>query len=688
MEDFEPALTLFGESGALQKSIPDSEGIAVSENRLLVFWSQGESLHGAATSFPINGDSKWKKWSSQSLGNVTVEQILTDPRGRVVILYREKHSNPVKFSMSLAVLEGNHFNATTFLECEEAVYSPRGCFDQEGNLEIMWMASELTPNILYIRLDAHYKASAPQRLHEGINPDIASSGNRTFIVSGQLDGTQRVDLRKDGHLIDIQRLGGRARYQPSLKVDEHGIVWLFAVDADQRGMYYRRFLGEEFSFEAQCGGAPGQWWMSMGYSVLSCTQDSQSGFAILRGEYTSEDHRLISQSENYRYCFDYLPVPRYSVRDSRHVLFLDLLEVAEMENLEQVVATARRSEANPLNLTGPPGSLDAAWSGYATVLLEKRKFRCWYTGSSDKFERKWNTCYAESENGIDWIKPELGLVEYEGSKKNNLLFPLEYCTGGALIFRDESDPDPSRRYKLFIDTHHHGGPELNLTYSADGIHWQLPPPTLVGQTSRTQSGASWFQSLGRGPAQHVSGPPNKTSRLSLEALRPGSLGRLPPRRLPQDPEPVPGPRPFPHRVDGLQRKPGSGPPHRLQRRSNPRGTCATLQGRLFVPLPALGRGKLGSRSSIGSQPRRYSLFTHSTKQSLIAVGAQGQLGFRDALHSQFLFCPRRENLALLPRFYRNPDYWKNCYERCGHSLSLTCTGFVGHGILLYSLFID
>jgi len=28
------------------------------------------------------------------------------------------------------------------------------------------------------------------------------------------------------------------------------------------------------------------------------------------------------------------------------------------------------------------------------------------------------TCYAESEDGIHWVKPELGLVEFNGSKAN------------------------------------------------------------------------------------------------------------------------------------------------------------------------------------------------------------------------------------------------------------------------------
>ena len=31
-------------------------------------------------------------------------------------------------------------------------------------------------------------------------------------------------------------------------------------------------------------------------------------------------------------------------------------------------------------------------------------------------------CYAESDDGVHWRRPELGLVEFQGSKKNNILW--------------------------------------------------------------------------------------------------------------------------------------------------------------------------------------------------------------------------------------------------------------------------
>ena len=43
----------------------------------------------------------------------------------------------------------------------------------------------------------------------------------------------------------------------------------------------------------------------------------------------------------------------------------------------------------------------------------------WYTGH-DKDNRRL-VCYAVSRDGVEWKKPNLGLVEYNGSRDNNLV---------------------------------------------------------------------------------------------------------------------------------------------------------------------------------------------------------------------------------------------------------------------------
>src|SRR5690606_21943519 len=183
--------------------------------------------------------------------------------------------------------------------------------------------------------------------------------------------------------------------------------------------------------------------------------------------------------------FDLLPVPQLAVTDSRRVLFLDLLEVAALDNAVQRLGIVRKSDANPLPLQRPPQGPDEAWVNYPDVMFDAGRFRMWYSTNTNTFERNFNVAYAESNDGLHWTKPSLGLVPYNGSRDNNLLFPnftdpaqppAGFNAAVSLVVRDDDDPDPARRYKMiFISATLEGANTIYLTWSAEGIHWHLPP---------------------------------------------------------------------------------------------------------------------------------------------------------------------------------------------------------------------
>jgi len=94
------------------------------------------------------------------------------------------------------------------------------------------------------------------------------------------------------------------------------------------------------------------------------------------------------------------------------------------------------------------------WSiSVSTLIHENGKYRLWGSSSSDKLNKM--KSYFESNDGIHWEKPNLGIVEFEGSTDNNLWdvrFP-PYSTGGPSykesgisVFIDPSAP-PEERYK-------------------------------------------------------------------------------------------------------------------------------------------------------------------------------------------------------------------------------------------------
>ena len=62
--------------------------------------------------------------------------------------------------------------------------------------------------------------------------------------------------------------------------------------------------------------------------------------------------------------------------------------------------------------------------------------------------REMGICYATSRDGIKWEKPNLRLVEFNGSRDNNLIWRGPH---GAGISLDRHESDPSRRFKIFYN---------------------------------------------------------------------------------------------------------------------------------------------------------------------------------------------------------------------------------------------
>ncbi len=96
-------------------------------------------------------------------------------------------------------------------------------------------------------------------------------------------------------------------------------------------------------------------------------------------------------------------------------------------------------------------------------------------------EARYMLCYAVSKDGIHWEKPNVGIHELDGSKKNNIV--MIEGGGGSTVFKDPTAP-PSQKYKVIFGggvplIHHNQGvppyPGYHAIHgaaSADGIHWK------------------------------------------------------------------------------------------------------------------------------------------------------------------------------------------------------------------------
>jgi hypothetical protein len=160
------------------------------------------------------------------------------------------------------------------------------------------------------------------------------------------------------------------------------------------------------------------------------------------------------------------PAPAGPPRDvgDRKQLFIDRRFIAASDDVELVMNPAQK-----LGIVLDPSevSWELGQGGYFRVIEDGGKFKMYYgtflpTGKG--------LSYAESDDGLRWTRPSLGVVSINGRKDNNVLYADDAID--ATIMVDPRD-EPARRYKLFrsLVTSDPDRAGVYASYSADGIHF-------------------------------------------------------------------------------------------------------------------------------------------------------------------------------------------------------------------------
>lgn len=141
---------------------------------------------------------------------------------------------------------------------------------------------------------------------------------------------------------------------------------------------------------------------------------------------------------------------------------------------------------------------DQPWEGnscgYYTVFQDDGLYRMYYkcTSQTLKDEAPWPevvAAYAESSDGIHWVKPNLGLFAFRGITENNIVWDGP----GAHDFSPFKDPNPAcppeAQYKCVAM----GDGGLLAFQSADGIHWsrRQEAPVITEGAFDSQNLAFW-----------------------------------------------------------------------------------------------------------------------------------------------------------------------------------------------------
>ncbi len=200
----------------------------------------------------------------------------------------------------------------------------------------------------------------------------------------------------------------------------------------------------------------------------------------------------------------FLGLVRSAAADDLTFFAFDDHAIPWRNNVKLTLVQAQKHPGNPVLRCGPEGAPDHGHAIlYGSVLRIDGKFRMWYLGMIDRDEKHkspaanwWRPmCYAESTDGITWTKPDLGLVDFNGSRKNNICliesdpWSLSRVNDFLTVIHEPKDPDPARRYKAIYIAHMpieevHGGRSkigpaekrwcsMVCATSADGLSWKV-----------------------------------------------------------------------------------------------------------------------------------------------------------------------------------------------------------------------
>ena len=216
-------------------------------------------------------------------------------------------------------------------------------------------------------------------------------------------------------------------------------------------------------------------------------------------------------------------------------LLIDDAEVARQQHVKRIMNRLRK-HPKPVLVADRPWEGERAQAWGSVIQEPDGLWRMWYFAfnTQRRFDRLdvGGYAYAESRDGVHWTKPDLDVVEFRGSKRNNLFYschpegknlvdeelarrglglPALDETGkqigvinnldGLSVVRDDDDPDPKRRYKLIANMQDHRmwAPYYPKRYpmvdakqvalsravfgqymdtSPDGIHWTRRPRRL------------------------------------------------------------------------------------------------------------------------------------------------------------------------------------------------------------------
>lgn len=163
-------------------------------------------------------------------------------------------------------------------------------------------------------------------------------------------------------------------------------------------------------------------------------------------------------------------------------VFVDDLVIESAENVCRTWHEPLKTAESPVIWKDQPWEHITYFSCNTWQVIRDPKdglFKCWYAdwdkpevrpGEMALGESNFHTMYAESEDGIEWRKPTLGIEQINGYD-TNVVLPNAYNLGLVL---DPHEEDEEKRFKGVYTQFFPGARDVRdiaAAYSPDGIHW-------------------------------------------------------------------------------------------------------------------------------------------------------------------------------------------------------------------------
>jgi hypothetical protein len=152
-----------------------------------------------------------------------------------------------------------------------------------------------------------------------------------------------------------------------------------------------------------------------------------------------------------------------------------------------------------------------------SVIEDGGQYKMWYLAENTTTPLRYCYCYACSKDGVTWEKPNLGLIEYNGSKQNNIVLTGVVET---TVFLDPVAPAEAR-FKT-ISAMYWPDPKkagLYVHTSPDGIHWKMSDTRVLPLLPDTANQAFYDSRLKKYVANiRVWAPMRKVGRVEMDDI--------------------------------------------------------------------------------------------------------------------------------------------------------------------------